>query len=49
MAAESGPAWYVKYASSLLMTAVGSLVSAVMAYVVKQLPNLLRPASTPKA
>ncbi len=49
MAAESTPAWYVKYASSLLMTAVGSLVSAVMAYVVKQLPNLLRPASTPKA
>jgi hypothetical protein len=46
---ESGPAWYVKYAGSLLMTAVGSLVSAVMAYVVKEVPNLLRRTSAPKA
>ena len=49
MAADAGPAWYVKYGSSLLMTAVGSLVSAVMAYVVKEVPNLLRRTSTPKA
>jgi hypothetical protein len=49
MAADSGPAWYVKYASSLLMTAVGSLVSALMAYVVKELPNVLRRTSAPKA
>jgi hypothetical protein len=49
MSADSGPAWYVKYAGSLLMTAVGSLVSAVMAYVVRELPNLLRRTSTPKA
>lgn len=49
LVADSGPAWYVKYGSSLLMTAVGSLVSAVMAYVVKELPNLLRRTSTPKA
>jgi hypothetical protein len=49
LVADSGPAWYVKYASSLLMTAVGSLVSAVMAYVVRELPNLLRRTSTPKA
>lgn len=47
--ADSGPAWYVKYGSSLLMTAVGSLVSAVMAYLVKELPNLLRRTSAPKA
>lgn len=47
--ADSGPAWYVKYGSSLLMTAVGSLVSALMAYIVKELPNLLRRTSTPKA
>ena len=46
---DSGPAWYVKYAGSLLMTAVGSLVSAVMAYVVRELPNLLRRTSAPKA
>ena len=46
---DVGPAWYVKYGSSLLMTAVGSLVSAVMAYVVKELPNLLRRTSAPKA
>ncbi len=49
LADDVGPAWYVKYGSSLLMTAVGSLVSAVMAYVVKELPNLLRRTSTPKA
>jgi hypothetical protein len=49
MPADSGPAWYVKYAGSLLMTAVGSLVSAVMAYVVRELPNLLRRTSAPKA
>ena len=48
MPADSGPAWYVKYAGSLLMTAVGSLVSALMAYVVRELPNLLRRTSTPK-
>lgn len=48
MTAESGPAWYVKYTGSLLMTAVGSLVSALMAYAVKELPNLLRRTSTPK-
>ena len=48
MTADSTPAWYVKYTSSLLMTAVGSLVSALMAYVVKELPNLLRRTSTPK-
>ncbi len=46
---DSGPAWYVKYGSSLLMTAVGSLVSAVTAYIVKELPNLLRRTSAPKA
>ncbi|HEX6907858.1 MAG TPA: hypothetical protein VF154_14680 [Terriglobales bacterium] len=46
---DSGPAWYVKYAGSLLMTAVGSLVSAVMAYIVRELPNLLRRTSAPKA
>jgi hypothetical protein len=45
---DSGPAWYVKYAGSLLMTAAGSLVSALMAYVVRELPNLLRRTSTPK-
>jgi hypothetical protein len=45
----TGPAWYVKYAGSLLMTAVGSLVSAIMAYVVKEVPNLLRRTSAPKA
>jgi hypothetical protein len=39
----------VKYGGSLLMTAVGSLVSAVMAYIVKELPNLLRRPSAPKA
>lgn len=49
MAADSTPAWYVKYASSLLMTAVGSLVSALMAFVVKELPNVLRRTSAPKA
>lgn len=49
MPADSGPAWYMKYAGSLLMTAVGSLVSALMAYVVRELPNLLRRTSTPKA
>jgi hypothetical protein len=49
MPADSGPAWYVKYAGSLLMTAVGSLVSALMAYIVRELPNLLRRTSTPKA
>lgn len=49
LVADSGPAWYVKYGSSLLMTAVGSLVSALMAYIVKELPNLLRRTSTPKA
>jgi hypothetical protein len=49
LVADSGPAWYVKYAGSLLMTAVGSLVSALMAYVVRELPNLLRRTSTPKA
>jgi len=49
MAVESGPAWYTKYASSILMTAIGSLVSAVMAYVIKQAPNLLRGTSAPKA
>ena len=49
MPADSGPAWYVKYAGSLLMTAVGSLVSALMAYVVRELPNLLRRTSAPKA
>jgi hypothetical protein len=49
MTADAGPAWYVKYTSSLLMTAVGSLVSALMAYIVKELPNLLRRTSTPKA
>ncbi|HTM88695.1 MAG TPA: hypothetical protein VL155_10860 [Terriglobales bacterium] len=47
--ADSGSAWYVKYGGSLLMTAVGSLVSAVMAYIVKELPNLLRRPSAPKA
>ena len=46
---DSGSAWYVKYASSLFMTAVGSLVSALMAYLIKELPNLLRRTSTPKA
>jgi hypothetical protein len=46
--ADAGPAWYVKYTSSLLMTAVGSLVSALMAYVVKELPNLMRRTSAPK-
>lgn len=49
MMADAGPAWYVKYTSSLLMTAVGSLVSALMAYVVKELPNLMRRTSAPKA
>jgi hypothetical protein len=49
MIADAGPAWYAKYANSLLMTAVGSLVSALMAYIVKELPNLLRRASAPKA
>jgi hypothetical protein len=49
MPADSGPAWYVKYAGSLLMTAVGSLVSALMAYLVRELPNLLRRTSAPKA
>jgi hypothetical protein len=49
MPADSGTAWYVKYAGSLLMTAVGSLVSALMAYVVRELPNLLRRTSAPKA
>lgn len=49
MPADSGPAWYMKYAGSLLMTAVGSLVSALMAYVVRELPNLLRRTSAPKA
>jgi hypothetical protein len=48
MTADSAPAWYLKYTSSLLMTAVGSLVSALMAYVVKELPNLLRRTSAPK-
>jgi len=48
MPADSAPAWYVKYTGSLLMTAVGSLVSALMAYVVRELPNLLRRTSTPK-
>ncbi len=48
MGADSGPAWYVKYAGSLLMTAVGSLVSALMAYVIRELPNLLRRTSAPK-
>jgi hypothetical protein len=48
MPADSGPAWYVKYAGSLLMTAVGSLVSALMAYIVRELPNLLRRTSAPK-
>ena len=46
---DSGPAWYVKYGGSLLMTAVGSLVSAVMAYIVRELPNFLRRTSAPKA
>jgi hypothetical protein len=49
MIADASAAWYVKYAGSLLMTAVGSLVSALMAYVVKELPNLLRRTSAPKA
>jgi hypothetical protein len=49
MPADSGSARYVKYAGSLLMTAVGSLVSALMAYVVRELPNLLRRTSAPKA
>lgn len=49
LVADSGPAWYLKYGSSLLLTAVGSLVSALMAYVIKELPNFLRRTSTPKA
>ena len=46
---DSGPAWYVKYAGSLLMTAVGSLVSALMAYIIRELPKMLGSTSAPKA
>jgi hypothetical protein len=38
-AAESDPPWYVK---SLLMTMVGSIFSALMAFVIRELPNLAR-------
>ena len=37
-----GPSWYSKYASSLLMTVAGSIVSVITGFLIRELPNLVR-------
>ncbi len=39
---DPGPAWYLKYGTSLLMTVAGSIVSAITAFLIRELPNLAR-------
>jgi len=47
--ANSQPSWYIRYASSLLMTLAGSIVSAITAFVIREIPSVLhRPASSRK-
>jgi hypothetical protein len=43
---DGGPAWYLKYGSSLLMTVAGSIVSAITAFLIRELPNLARRGDT---
>ena len=39
---DPGAEWYVKYAGSLLMTVAGSIISAVTAFLIRELPNMAR-------
>jgi hypothetical protein len=47
---ESGSSWYSKYASSLFLTAAGSIISALTGFALKEIPNQLRSreSATPK-
>jgi hypothetical protein len=48
-AGDAGDTWYAKYGSSLVMTVIGTIVSAITAFLVKELPAVLRRTSQPKA
>ena len=39
---ESGSSWYSKYASSLFLTAAGSIISALTGFALKEIPSQLR-------
>ena len=39
---ESGSSWYSKYASSLFLTAAGSIISALTGFALKEIPNQVR-------
>jgi hypothetical protein len=45
-AVDPGPAWYVKYGGSLLMTVAGSIVSAITAFLIRELPKLAQRGDT---
>ena len=39
---DSGSSWYSKYASSLFLTAAGSIISALTGFALKEIPSQLR-------
>src|SRR5581483_3494878 len=47
----SNQSWFVQYANTLLLTAAGSIVSALTGYAIRELPNFVRTrqANVPKA
>jgi hypothetical protein len=45
--AATGLAWVSRYASSLLLTVAGSIMSALTGYAIRELPGRLRSASQP--
>ena len=46
---DAGDPWYVKYGGSLVTTILGTVVSAITAFLLKSLPTALRRTSQPKA
>jgi len=48
---DSGSSWYSKYASSLFLTAAGSIISALTGFALKEIPSQLRArqSASPKA
>ena len=48
---NSSQSWFAQYANTLLLTAAGSIVSALTGYAIRELPNFLRTrqANLPKA